>query len=441
MAVPNNQFQNVVTWQRAELAFLLNSFCAISLSNKKFKDFNNLTANLGDTVSFDLAPRFITTNGLVVTDQPSVQRVQTLSCTQAVNVTSSYTDQQFIFNAEDYMDVFGMSAIKQLGSTVEIDLLKNIVSGVVVSDPQNANFGVRQTNSGPYRFFGDGVTQINSSGQLAQAIANFESLGFAKDRLRGLLPVDIIPSIVQTNLNQFVMNRNNEQANSWELGKFAGCDWYTSNLLPTHIAGTIGDASGVNNIMTVVSTNDVTGANVTQITFTEPTGSTIAGAIKAGDLMVFEDGISGKPNMRALTWMGQAPTQLPVQFVATADAATVSGTVTVTLRTATNIGLVSVANQNQNINNAIQAGMKVKVMPSHRAGLIWSGDQFYMAMPQLPDMSPYYSERMTDKDSGASIRHYWGNTLGTNIRRYVRDCIWGSTLVPETCMRILIPIS
>ena len=101
MAVPNQTLQNVQTYQKAELAWLLNSFCGIKLANKKFKNFNVIRANLGDTVTFDLPPRYIGYNGLVITQQPSNQRVQPLVCSQATNVSAGYTDQQFIFNLRD----------------------------------------------------------------------------------------------------------------------------------------------------------------------------------------------------------------------------------------------------------------------------------------------------------------------------------------------------
>ena len=58
-STPVNILQTVQTYQKAELAWLLNSFCGISLSNKKFKNFNDLVANLGDTVTFDTTPRYI----------------------------------------------------------------------------------------------------------------------------------------------------------------------------------------------------------------------------------------------------------------------------------------------------------------------------------------------------------------------------------------------
>lgn len=440
MSTPVNVLQTVQTYQKAELAWLLNSFCGINLSNKKFKNFNDLTANLGDTVTFDTTPRYISYAGLVITEQPSVQRVQSLVCSQAANVAAAYTDQQFIFNVRDYMDRFGMSAMKELGSLIESDILRNFISGVRVNDPQNANFGALQVNSGPFRFYGDGITPINSYTQLAQSVANFDDFGAATHKKIGILPVANIPAIVGTGLNQFAMNRNNDIANSWELGRFSETDWYESNLLPIQLAGDIGNAAAPNNVMTVVSTNDPSGVNVTAISFTEPTGGTDANAIKSGDLFQFIDGVSGQLNMRFLTFIGHRQCQQPVQFRAIADAATVGGAVTVQIQTINGVGLVWAQNQNQNINNTIVAGMKVQAYPSHRAGVLMSGDQYYLAMPRLPDESPYTTSNMVDADSGASIRHYFGSQFGMNNRAYVRDSVWGSALVAENSMRLLFPL-
>jgi len=437
MAAPNNQLQQVITYQKADLAWLLNSFAFISIANKKFKNFqDSAPSNLGDTVSFDLAPRYNTYNGLVITLQDSVQRVQNLVCSQAANVSTGYTDQQFLFNVRDYMDRFGMSAIKELGSLIESDIAKNVISGVRISDPQNSNFGQLQTSSGPYRFYGDGVTPINSYGQLAQALANFRDYGAAPNDTQGILPMSNVPGIINTGLNQFTLNKNNETQMSWELGRFSDCEWYQSNLLPIHTAGTVGDTAAPGNVLTLVSTNDPTGANITQLTFSGA-GTSDVNAIKAGDLLQFNDGVSGKPNLRYRTFIGHVPSSQPVQFRATADAAsTGGGQVTISIFPA----LVSVQNQNQNLNVALQAGMTVTVLPSHRAGVIMSGKPLYMAMPKLPDQSPFDTVSEMDKDSGASLRHYYGVQFGQNVRAYVRDAIWGSTLIPENSMRLIFPM-
>lgn len=437
MAAPNNVLVQVQTYQKAELAFLLDSFCLIHETNKKFKDFNtSMPANLGDTVTYDLPPRFITFNGLVITQQQSNQRLQSLICSQAFNVSTGYTDQQFIFNVREYMQRFGEAAVLELGSKIEADIAKNMISGVTINDPQNANYGQIQTASGPYRFYGDGTTPINSFGQLAQSLANFRDFGAAKNKTRGFLPMTVVPNIVNSGLNQFAMSRNNEMANDWELGAFSMCDWYESNLLPVQVAGTIGNAASPNNVITVVSVNDPTGQNVTSITFTEPTSGTSSLAILSGDMFQFNDGVSGHPNLRFLTFIGHTICAQPVQSRATANAATIGGTFTVNLA----VPLVWAQNANQNVNNPIVAGMQATVLPTHRAGMIDSGDQFYLAMPVLPDQDPFTTVNMQDKESGASIRHYFGVQFGQNVRSYVRDEIHGSTLNQDNSLRLVFPV-
>ena len=441
MTTPVNILQNVQLYIKAELAWLSNSFWGISNSNKSLEEFNTRPGNLGDVITFDTTPRYISYDGLVITQQPSVQRLQSLICSQAKNVSAGYTDEQFIFNVREYMDRFGMSAAQELGTAIESDVLLNIVSGVVGNNQNSPQYLQPQYQSGPYRFFGDGTTPINSYTQLAQAWANFTAYGSADYKKRGVIPVDLVPPIVGTGLNQFAINRNNDIATSWELGRYAGMDvdWSSSNLLPIHVAGSIGNAAAPNNVMTVVSTNDPTGQNVTSIIFTEPTGGTDANAIKAGDLFQFNDGVSGKPNMRFLTFIGHKTTRLPVQFRAIADAVTVGGTVTVQIQTINNVGLVWAQNQNQNLNHAIQAGMTVTPLPTHQAGWMDSGNQFYLAMPKLPNQSPFETVFFKDKESGAALRHYWGVQFGQDNRAYVRDCTWGSTLVSENSMRMIFP--
>lgn len=431
MALPNNTLQQVQTYQESGLALLLNSFCGINLANKKFQNFQDKIANLGDTVGFDLPPRYNVQNSLVVSFQDSVQRVQTLTCSQQANVSYAFNVQQFIFQVREYMDKFGKSAILRLGSQIETDILKNIVSGVV-----NSQTSTLVANSGPYRFYGNGITHINSYGQLAQALASFRDIGAASENTIGILPLNDVPAIVNSGLNQFALDRNNDDAMSWMLGKFSDCQWNQSNLLPVHTAGSVGEAQTT---LTVVSTNDPTGQNITQITFSGATAND-ANAVKAGDMFEFQD-ISNFTNLRFLNFSAYNVTAQPVQFIATADAgANGSGNVTVTLRTATNIGLVSANTQNRNLNVAIQAGQQVKALPSHRAGVIWSGNPFFLAMPTLPDQVPYPTANKIDPDSGASIRNYYGSLFGQNQSGYVNDSIWGSTLVPEYSMRLVFPL-
>lgn len=436
MAVfPNNILQTVQTYQRSSLALLLNLCCHISTANTKFKDFDKIQANLGSTVTFDLPPRFTTTQGLVASFQPAVQRVLQLVADQSNNTSFAVTAQQRIFNLEkgeeDYMRVFGKSAIAELANLIEANIAQNWDSGVVSQID-----GTMNTFSGPYRFFGNGSQAINSYTQLAQAVMFFKNYGSVAEGIKFYLPDTTIPSIVGTGLNQFVPERNNEIAMSWEVGDFGTplVKYYQSNLMPIHVSGNTG-VTGTN--LTVISTNDPTGQNVTSITVSGATDSDSA-AVLAGDVFQFADGVSGQPNMRYLTFIGHRQSANPVQFRATANAgANASGVVTIQITPALNWA----GGQNQNLNNPIAAGMQLLVFPSHRCGGILGGEAMFMALPQLPEQSPYDTANEYDPDTHASLRLTYGSLFGQNQTGMIYDEVHGSVIVPEYSMRVLVPLS
>ena len=415
MAAPTNILQQVITYNRSNLALLLNTFAFISTSNKKFQRFNDdVPKNLGDTVSFDLPPRFTTTNSLVVSFQSAVQRVQQLTVNQQASTAYEFTAQQFIFNVRDYMEVFGKSAIAEIGTKVESNVSQ-----------------LAETNT--FRFYGDGITPISTYLQLANALAFFRNFGAAKDNTKGYLSDITFPQIINSGLNQFTIDKNNREMMSWEIGKFSNCDWYQSNLLKTHQAGTEGNAGTV---LTVVSTVTNADGGVIQITFSGTTSASDADSVKAYDKFQFNDGVSGQTNLRFLTFIGHQPSQCPVQFRATADAASTAGSqVTVDIYPA----VQATAGQNQNINTPIVPGMQVTVLPNHRCGLIMAGNPLFLAMPRLPEEVPYPTSVQQDPDSGASIRQYYGSLFGQNQRGMVHDVIWGSTLVDEYALMVALP--
>ena len=436
MAVfPNNILQTVQTYQRSSLALLLNLCCHLSTANMKFKDFDKIEANLGSSVTFDLPPRATTAAGLVASFQSAVQRVLNLNCDQANNASFAVTAQQRIFNLEkgeeDYMRVFGKSFIAELANLVEANIALNWASAVV-----SQLDGTMNTFSGPYRFFGDGSTPITSYQQLAQAIMFFKNYGAVAHGIKVYLPDTVIPSVVGSGLNQFAPERNNDIANSWEVGDFGTpmVSYYQSNLMPIHVSGN----TGVNaQTLTVVSTNDPTGQNVTQITVSGATDSD-ALAVFAGDMFQFKDGVSGQPNMRYLTFIGHVQSANPVQVRATANAAANgAGDVTISIEPPLNWA----GGQNQNLNNPIVAGMQLLTFPSHRCGGILGGDAFYVAMPQLPEQSPFPTANEYDPDTGASLRLTYGSLFGQNQTGMIYDETHGSVIVPEYSSRYLIPLS
>lgn len=441
---PSNILQQVQTYQRSSLGLLLNLCCFVSTANTKFKDFDKIQANLGSTVTFDLPPRASTANGLVVSWQPAVQRVQSLVCDQAANASFPVTSQQRIFNLEkgeeDYMRVFGESFMAELANQIEGNLTLNCTSSVPVmsidANGQSYPTGALHTESGPYRFFGNGVTPLTSYQQLAQANMFFRNYGSVSKGMKVYLPDTITPAIVGSGLNQFAPERNNEDAMSWEIGDFGTpmVKYLQSNLLPIHVAGNVG-INGTT--LTLVSTNDSTGANVTTLTFSGA-GASDASAIKSGDLLQFNDGVSGQPNMRYLTFIGHKQSANAVQVRATADAVSNGGgSVTISITPALNWQ----GGANQNLNHPLAAGMQASVLPSHRAGMIVGGDAIYIAMPQLPEQRPYDTANEYDSETGVSLRLTYGSLFGQNQTGMIYDATWGSVVVPEYSLRMIIPLS
>lgn len=439
MTFPTNVLQQVATYQRGGLAWLLNSYAFIERSNKKFQNFENEIANLGSSITFDLPPRLITSNTLVANFQAATQRVQTLSVNQSANTSYSFTNQERIFNVDkqgdSYLPQFVKSAVANLGSIIERDIARNAISGVINSNTSSPGFGTANVTSGPYRFYGNGFTAINSYGQLAQMIANFKDYGAVDEDIEVFLPMVDVPAIVNSGLNQFAIRRNDDIAMSWEIGEFGTppVKYYQSNLLPIQYSGNTGN---LQQVLTLVSVNDPTGQNVTQMTFSGASASD-ANAVKAGDLFQFQDGVSGQTNIRFLTFIGYTPSQQPVQFRATTDAAsTAGGNVTVNITPA----LSWVAGPNQNLSVPLNPGMRILGLPNHRAGLVVGGRALFLAMPRLPDQPPFATASEYDMESAASLRLTYGAIFGQNQLGFVHDAVWDSVCVPEYTMRIIFPM-
>lgn len=438
--LPTNILKQVITYNDSGLAYLENLNCLISTTNKKFQNFENVEKNLGDTVQFDIPPRSVAMNGLVASFQPAQQRFGTLTCDQAGNSSMAFTAQQFVFNVKDYMEKFGMSRVEELSAKIEANVAKNANSSVPVmtvnDEGQSVPTGALHIESGPFRFYGDGVTPINSFQQLASMLALNAEFGMPNAEPDVYLPNLAIPAIVGTGLNQFVLDRNEKIANSWDLGKYKGsnANYYRSNLLPIHRAGSVGNDELT---LTVVSTDDPTGANITQI-ICSGANATDSGSIVSGDLGQFVDGVSGQPDMRYLTWTGHEQCGVPVQIRMTANAGSNGGgQVTLTITPA----LSSVFGPNQNLSHNVVAGMKIRILPDHRCGLIVNAKALYMAMPRLPDESPFATGTKTNKSTGASLRLYYGSLFGKNTRGLINDAIWGSYGQPEYLMRIAFPLT
>jgi hypothetical protein len=159
-------------------------------------------------------------------------------------------------------------------------------------------------------------------------------------------------------------------------------------------------------------------------------------AILAHDVLRFNDGVSGKADVRYRSWIGHKPVDVPVQIRATADATSVTDSVVVSIFPK----LYSASSNKQNVDQTIVVGMELSALPSHRCGFICGGDALFVAMPSLPDEDPFTTIRSQDTETGAAIRMYSGSKFGLNERGTVHDGIWGKVMVPNYAMRIAFPL-
>lgn len=438
MATTDNILQTVQTYQRSLLARLINMNCFISTANTRFKNFENFEGNLGDTVTYDTPPQMISNDGLVVTTFSAVEQLKrSLTVNKSRNVNFAFNASQLVFNIDNtgYRDEFEKSAIKELGSFIEQD-----VASVI---PANT-----------YRFYNPGVNgsgsnwkvnAINSFTTLSDVRAVFDEYGSAPIDYKMYLPNRAIPQIIGSGLNQFALDRNNRIAMSWEVGDFQDMMTYRSNLLPLHTSGTTGNAQQT---LTVVSVTRQADGGITSITFSGATASDV-NAVKAFDIFQFNPTTTGT-QIDFLSYNGHANINLPLQFEATADAiATSGGNVVISVSpviydvTAVTGNPLVAQKQNTNFDFSsanITAGITALGLPSHRCGLLTSGNPLYIAMPKLPDMDPFKTVSETDPDTGVGLRMYTGAGFGTNTYGSVLDCIWGKDLESTHSMRIPFPV-
>src|SRR5690606_41329855 len=104
---------------------------------------------------------------------------------------------------------------------------------------------------------------------LSIALEMFSNYGAAHDNTMFKLSDIAQAAIVNTGLNQFVQNRNEKAAMSWDVGDFNRASFYISNLLPVHTAGTVGEDGLTLTVVSVVKNADDA---VIQITFSGEIG-------------------------------------------------------------------------------------------------------------------------------------------------------------------------
>jgi hypothetical protein len=405
-----NSLQNVATYQMSTLGRLLSSYAFIRESNKMFNNFQNIQGQLGPTVTYNAPTRYRAASGLIVGSfQDTKQVVNSLSVDKEYHVGFEFNASEMTFNVPRFMKEFGEAACAELGAEVESDVAQNAVKNT-------------------YRTFGDGVTNIDDRVEWAKAISTFKDFGVARGQLKGFMPPTSTPNVVGADLGRFTPILNDKEVVSWDLGAFAGCNWYESNLLPIHTAGAEAEAGTSLTVTAINPAGD-------QITLTGATPST-TNALRENDILNFE-----ASDLFFLTYIGHKNSQQKVQVRVTANADS-DGTGQIVadifpplIFDGTN------TNPDANLSRAITLSTDtVKGLPSHRAGLIYCSDALYLAMPTLPGVSPYDYYNKPDPASGANLRIYTGAGFGNNTYGTVVDTQWGSDLDPNYALRMALPL-
>ena len=210
-----NILQKITTFQKSTLAYLLNYNAFIRTANTRFENFQNFTGNLGDSVSFDLPYLFNAQNSLVIGNfNPIEQRKHTLTVDKSVSVPYAVTNQERVFNlsADDYLNTVGKGAISELSVQIEADV---------------ASLALTNT----YRHYGDGVNAPNTYGEIAKALTQLRNYGMTAGQTDFYIADTVVNEIINSGLNQFTIDKNRKDFNSWMIGSFDKCDFYRSNKL------------------------------------------------------------------------------------------------------------------------------------------------------------------------------------------------------------------
>lgn len=437
-----NILQQVKTYNKErQLYGYQNQNCLVSkVCNHDFVDAHrNITKNLGDVLGIALPSAASSGSGLVVSTHAIYQNIGTLPVNSAAYSAADADSPERIFNLDKdgFWEKHGRSMACELGAKVEKNVAAHIAGAGAVDNPKALNNGEIQVNSGPTTFVDFISTGIPSTEALVQSQADWIMKGAPMHAHKVVLPTNFYPRIIGSDQKVFTPVRNDKTANSWDLGASGNpvTEYYNSNYLPEHTAGYLGE----NDLeLTVSGTNDPSHLNVTEITMTG--AETHVGALKNGDMGYF----LRSSTLRATTFVGHMKTSQLVQFRVIADADSSAGTVVAKIVTGTYTegqGLNSIEGHPlQNTSAPIVNGMKIKFLKSHKCGLRVAGGGFYLAMPRLKDLSPFYSSTDTDKDTKVSLRMYYGPFLGQDTELLVTDTIYGAYLDPRSSQRICIPL-
>lgn len=386
---------------------------------------------------------------------------QTLGFNPTSPSTGNFTERYGYLIADQFAQVVHAMTDQQL-ATYPLDELQQDMSSekmaAIAGDvdrrlAQNVCFG-------GYRWVGDvkaGPTSNLTFPDLRRNVSLARNFG-GGEMLEVVLSDTATTQIANTGFQEFTPSRNDEMVKDWELGMVKGiakARFYQSNLLPVHTAGTAqadsaAAASGGLTMTAVVSTTYTTPGttNTVGATNISLSGLTPGATVLVNDIgdigskagLVGSSAFNAVNPIKFLRQQDHTLTEINPQFkVVVGGVADGSGNLTITvipdfIYDGTN------TNPARNLNRAIDlANDRLRLVASHRAGVIFFKKGFMFASPKLSGTSPYVSSSVMD-ESGISLRSYYGYVFGYNTTMMVNDLYFGATTDSNYACRVIFPV-
>ena len=413
-------------------------WCVTRTLNDRYASYTGLNGTLGPKFLVNLPSRTTTDDNFgfdasTPTAGEFSQRSLGVTANKEVQAKFSYTDiEHALFDQNDAITQTAMSNLNEIAARTE-------------------RYYIQQVTSSGYRFFGSPAAingQMTSVSEVTNAVAKFDSFGCVYGEQKYcIMPMTKAASTIQTGLQQFVPRRNETLALAGEIGNLGGVPdvvYCNSNLLDVHTSGTIAnDAINLNTGYTItsitpsntVNPDDANGDNTSVVVLSGvPAGLTIL-----ADDMIDIGALNSADPIRFLTFgSGYARSENQVQGRVVADAVEAGGSITFTVQPAYIFDGTNV-NAYRNLSRAFDlANDTVRVVKSHGVGLLYFGQYGFRVNPKLPNAEPYSSATIKNKETGTSIRAYYGQAgVGGAYKYFVHQCLLGYGAATEGFARII----
>lgn len=430
------------------------------VANYNHNDFNQLTGQRGQTIQIslpkrsDAVPEFPSVG--MQTTSPIQERKLPLTVDKKWTENWSYNPIERTFFDPENID------------EEKLKLMTTTLGGYMIID------AAKTLEQNTYRFYNPGINytglipkveRLQSIADIVRMIQYFKLYGCIYYDMNIIFDMLTPVSLVNNALSQFAVNRNNNYSASWNLGNVAGANIFVDNMLQIHNAGEIGNAivSGGPLLLQVQSFITQADGGISQITFEPLSGQTLPVSTTNGaaayDVFEFVDNVGNLPNLRYLTrGTNYVPTDAPVQCMVTQAAPSTATSITLNFTPALyyydpNTSPNTFNKLERNLNNPIQVGMRIQIMPSHRVGVIMSGKPLLIAAPKIQCPHNNFAEykktgyrtkdeismSVRNNENGASFTMQVGRTFPELDTRFYGTVLYGQALYNEQAMRIILP--